>query len=75
MPNFYCKHCGLRNTSAQALVMNPCPRSPSRKHELYEGSEKSVYICKYCGIKNSSIQALVINPCPHSPSKHHEVAL
>jgi DNA-directed RNA polymerase subunit RPC12/RpoP len=75
MPNYYCKYCGIKNTSVQALVGNPCVKSPSRKHELYEGSEKSVYVCKYCGLKNSSFQALVGNTCVKSPSKKHEVAL
>jgi len=75
MPNYYCKCCGLKSSSVQSLVGNNCPKSPSRKHELYEGSEKSVYACKYCGITKPNIQALVGNPCSKSPSKHHEVAL
>ncbi len=73
--NYYCKHCGTKNTSVQALVMNPCNKSPSRKHELYEGSEKSTYVCKYCGTRNNNFQALVMNSCPKSPSNHHEAAL
>jgi len=75
MPNFYCKYCGLKQPSVQALVMNSCYKSPSKHHELYEGSEKSTYSCKYCGVKQPSIQGLVLNSCYKSPSKHHEPAL
>jgi len=74
---YYCKYCGVKNTSVTRLVNESgCQRSPSKKHELYEGSEKSQYTCKYCGVKNSSIMGLVnASGCIKSPSKRHEPAL
>lgn len=74
---YYCKHCGVKNTSVTGLINGSgCQISPSKKHELYEGSENNQYICKYCGVKNSSIMGLVINSyCPKSPTKRHEPAL
>jgi len=75
MPNFYCKHCGVSNTTVRALTSGSCPKSPSKKHELYEGSEKPQYTCKYCGIKHTTIRALVSASCTKSPTKYHEPAL
>jgi hypothetical protein len=74
---YYCKYCGVKNTSVTRLINESgCQRSPSKKHELYEGSEKSQYTCKYCGVKNSSIMGLVnTSGCIKSPSKRHEPAL
>jgi DNA-directed RNA polymerase subunit RPC12/RpoP len=75
MANFYCKHCGAKNSSVQALTSSSCTKSPTKKHELYEGSEKSQYTCKHCGIKNSTIYALTASSCMKSPTKYHEPAL
>jgi hypothetical protein len=55
MANYYCKYCGTKNPTIAGLVNGGCSRSPSKKHGLYEGSEKSKYFCKYCGVANSSI--------------------
>ena len=75
MANFYCKHCGMKQSSVASLTNNPCLKSPIKKHELYEGSEKSQYTCKHCGMKQSSISSLVNNPCIKSPTKKHVPAL
>jgi hypothetical protein len=71
----YCKLCGIKMPDVRALTSNFCPKSPSKRHELYEGSEKSKYTCKHCGITMSTIQALVTNSCQKSPTKRHEPAL
>jgi len=76
MPNFfYCKYCGKRSGSLAALTCGSCSNSPSKKHELYEGSEKSSYLCKYCGKRSGSIATLTVGSCPRSPHKRHEPAL
>ncbi len=75
MANFYCKWCGSKSSSVSSLTANGCSKSPSKKHELYEGSEKSEYTCKFCGTKKSSISSLTTNSCFKSPTKKHQPAL
>jgi DNA-directed RNA polymerase subunit RPC12/RpoP len=71
----YCKHCGQSMPDVRALTSNSCMKSPTKKHVLYEGSEKSSYTCKHCGQKMNSIRALTSNACMKSPVKFHEPAL
>jgi len=75
--SYYCKWCGVKNTSVTGLINSSgCTLSPTKKHELYEGSEKSQYVCKYCGIKNSSIKGLLLSSgCIKSPTKRHVPSL
>jgi hypothetical protein len=73
--NYYCKYCGTKTPTIAGLVNGGCGRSPSKKHGLYEGSEKSKYFCKYCGVANSSIAGLTGGGCAKSPTKRHEPAL
>jgi len=75
MTNYYCKWCGQNFSSVALMRTASCSRSPSRKHELYEGSEKSQYLCKHCGSKFSSIKAMMGISCQRSPTKKHEPAL
>ena len=75
MANYYCIHCGIKYTDVRPLTSGSCAKSPTKKHELYEGSEKSQYICKHCGIKYTSIRALVSGSCTKSPGKYHVPAL
>ena len=75
MEKYYCKWCGVDYSNVRSLTSQPCQRSPSKRHELYEGSEKSQYTCKHCGINYSSIRSLTSQPCQRSPSKRHEPAL
>ncbi len=74
---FYCKCCGQSFSSIKDLVNGPtCVKSPSKKHELYEGAEKTKYFCKWCGQSFSSFKDLVTGPtCVKSPTKKHEPAL
>lgn len=52
MANFYCKWCGSKYSSVSSLTSSSCSKNPDgKKHELYEGSEKSQYTCKCCGSK------------------------
>jgi ribosomal protein L37E len=75
MANFYCKHCGSKNTNVKSLTASTCSRSPTKRHELYEGSEKSQYTCKYCGSKNTTLASLTASTCSKSPTKRHSPAL
>lgn len=76
MANFYCKWCGTKHSSVLNLTNNSCSRNPEgKRHELYEGSEKSQYTCKYCGTKHSTILNLTGNSCSKSPNKKHQPAL
>jgi hypothetical protein len=75
MANFYCKHCGTKHPSVASLTNSSCSRSPTKKHELYEGAEKSQYTCKFCGAKHPSIMSLTASSCSKSPTKKHSPAL
>ena len=76
MANFYCKWCGVKRPSVMNLLNDTCSKNPNgKRHELYEGSEKSQYTCKWCGISRPSIMNLVNGNCSKSPTKQHEPAL
>jgi transcription elongation factor Elf1 len=73
---FYCKWCGQSYSSVATLTATSCSRNPEgKKHELYEGSEKSQYTCKYCGQKYSSLSTLTATSCSKSPHKKHHPAM
>lgn len=79
MPNFYCKHCGNKFPTVFELTRGFCHRNPdgSKKHELYEGSEKNEYVCKYCGNKFPTLIAMSYGFCHRDPrgKKKHSPAL
>jgi len=75
MANYYCKYCGAKYPNPIILKNNSCNNNPSKRHVLYEGSEKSQYTCKHCKNVNSSIALLTNNACSKSPTKKHEPAL
>lgn len=76
MANFYCKWCGSKSSSVSNLTANGCSKNPDgKRHELYEGSEKSQYTCKCCGSKSSSLANLTANGCSKSATKKHQPAL
>jgi redox-regulated HSP33 family molecular chaperone len=73
---FYCKWCGTSYPSVSSLTASSCLRNPEgKKHELYEGSEKSQYTCKYCGTKYPSLSSLTASSCSKSPHKKHHPAM
>jgi DNA-directed RNA polymerase subunit RPC12/RpoP len=71
----FCKCCGQKFDSIQLMRTVSCSKSPTRKHELYEGSIKSQYFCKHCGQKFPSIMIMTGTSCHKSPTKRHEPAL
>lgn len=76
MANFYCKWCGVKYPSVSSLTNGPCIKNPeSKKHALYEGSEKTQYTCKCCGVKYPNIMSLCSGACNKSPTKKHQPAL
>lgn len=73
----YCKWCGRSYPSIRQMTINSCNRNPpSKRHELYEGGEKTKYECKWCGRSYPSLGQMAINSCNKNlPSKRHEPAL
>jgi DNA-directed RNA polymerase subunit RPC12/RpoP len=69
---FYCKWCGSSYSSISSLTSNSCSKSPTKRHQPYEGGEKSKYYCEYCGSSYSSISNLTSNSCSKSPTKYHQ---
>ena len=74
-PNYRCKWCGMSSTAMLGLTTTTCPKSPHKRHEIYEGSEKSKYTCKWCGMTSTTLLGLTTTTCPKSPHKRHEPAL
>ena len=76
MAIYTCKWCGYQNSSPSSATSGTCNKSPHKKHELMNATEKlSEYVCKYCGWKNSSPTSAVSGTCnksPH-PNKAHEL--
>jgi predicted nucleic acid-binding Zn-ribbon protein len=82
MAKVYCKWCGMSFPDVRTMITNTCQKNPQggtgRKHELYEGGEKSQYACKYCGQLFRTIGDMAVTrTCPHSKAgdKRHEPAL
>ena len=76
MANFYCKWCGSKSSSVSSLTASGCSKNPDgKKHERYEGSEKSQYTCKCCGSNSSSLSSLTASGCSKSSTKKHQPAL
>jgi hypothetical protein len=74
----YCKWCGQSFPDVRTLAINTCNRNPegSKRHELYEGSEKPQYSCKFCGQTFRTIGDMsVTQTCGRKPNKRHEPAL
>ena len=71
----FCKYCGQSFISVSAMTNYSCKKSPSKRHELYEGGEKSQYICKHCGQKFQSLVSMANASCRKSPTTRHEPAL
>jgi hypothetical protein len=74
----YCKWCGTDFPDVRTLYINSCNLNPngSRKHELYEGSEKAQYSCKFCGATFRTIRDMsATKACRAKPDKRHEPAL
>ncbi|NIZ19842.1 hypothetical protein [Entomospira culicis] len=69
--NFYCECCGKKYSNVRDLTSNSCSKSPTKKHVLYEGSEKKQYTCKLCGKMYSNLVDLTSNSCSKSPTKKH----
>ena len=68
---YYCMYCGMDNSSPTGLCRGDCEKSPSGKHQLYNGTKKNKYYCKYCGMDNSSLWDLTHHDCENSPTGSH----
>lgn len=72
MAKYYCKWCGQHYSSIQNMSVLKCTKNPdgSKRHELYEGNEKSKYQCKWCGQSYSSLLSMAQLKCSKNP--HHD---
>ena len=70
-PKHICKHCGFENESLQTLTALSCSKSPTGKHQPFEGGVQSKYICKDCGFENKSLQTLTALSCSKSTTGKH----
>ncbi|GHT80401.1 hypothetical protein FACS1894130_11560 [Spirochaetia bacterium] len=76
MANAYCKWCGQKFPNVTQLSQGICSKNPNgKKHELYEGSEKTEYECKHCGRKFPNLAQMSQGSCSKSPGKRHEPRL
>ena len=72
MATYTCKYCGYQSSSANMAGMS-CNKSPHKKHELMNATEKQPrYTCKYCGYQSSSANMAGMS-CNKSPHKTHEL--
>jgi hypothetical protein len=68
-----CKYCGSSNFgSLQQLLTSACSKSPTGKHQPYQGSPRRFYVCTYCATESASLTQLVTSPCTKSPRRYHD---
>lgn len=76
MATYTCKWYGFQSSIIGGLTSSICDRSPHKKHESMNATEKlSEYVCKYCGFKGSHPAGVASGTCnksPH-PNKAHEL--
>ncbi|MDR2490947.1 MAG: hypothetical protein LBD20_06045 [Spirochaetaceae bacterium] len=69
----YCKWCGSSSFgSLRQMITSPCSRSPTGKHEPYQGAARRFYVCSFCATESSNFTQLVTTACNKSPSKYHQ---
>lgn len=44
MSDVICKHCGMQFGNLKSLTSNFCSKSPTKKHEVFEGGIQKEYI-------------------------------
>jgi hypothetical protein len=68
-----CKYCGSSNFgSVQQLLTSTCSKSPTDKHQPYQGASRKFYVCTYCATESASLEQLVTSPCSKSPRRYHD---
>jgi hypothetical protein len=68
-----CKYCGSSNFgNVQQLLTSPCSKSPTGKHQPYQGAPRKFYVCTYCATESASLEQLVLSPCSKSPRRYHD---
>ena len=76
MATYTCKWCARQSSLPSTVTSGSCDKSPHKKHELMNATEKlGNYVCKYCA-RVSSVPSTVINgTCSNSPhpNKAHEL--
>lgn len=70
---FYCKYCGRKYTDIKYMLTCSCSKSPTKKHNAYEGNHTDPFICKHCGRSYDDPQYMLTCSCSKSPTKYHEL--
>jgi hypothetical protein len=69
----FCKYCGSSNFgTVQQMLTSACSKSPTGKHQPYQGAPRKFYVCQYCATESASFEQLVLSPCSKSPRKYHD---
>jgi protein-arginine kinase activator protein McsA len=69
---FYCKCCGQSFNDFWSIANLPCNNSPTKKHQVYEGTETGPYHCICCGQSFNDFWSIANIPCNNSPTKKHQ---
>jgi hypothetical protein len=68
-----CKYCGSSNFgSLQQMLSSACSKSPTGKHQPFQGAPRRFYVCVYCATESASFEQLVLSPCSRSPRRYHD---
>lgn len=76
MATYTCKWCGYQSSSPSSATSGSCNKSPHKKHELMNATEKlGKYVCKYCARDSSVPSSVISGTCDKSPhsNKAHEL--
>ncbi|GHV34143.1 hypothetical protein AGMMS4952_26460 [Spirochaetia bacterium] len=69
----FCKYCGSSSFgNLQQMLTSSCSKSPTGKHQPYQGAPRRFYLCSYCATESASFAQLVLSPCSKSPRKYHD---
>ncbi len=68
---YLCKYCGHESSALKYLTASSCVRSPSGKHQPFEGGVQDNYICMDCGHESPSLISLTGSSCVRSPTGKH----
>ena len=69
---YICKHCGDKQNDLSFFLILSCSKSPTGKHQPFEGGVQSEYICKHCGDKQNNLSFFLTLSCSKSPTGKHQ---
>ncbi|MCF8255795.1 MAG: SH3 domain-containing protein [Bacteroidia bacterium] len=68
---YLCKYCGHESSELKYLTASSCLKSPTGKHQPFEGGIQDNYICMDCGHVSSELKYLTASSCVRSPTGRH----